>query len=42
MLARIPDLACSCASWSWTRSTEGKDPEPLEWFRSELSRRSAG
>ena len=42
MLARIPDLELFERFVELDASTEGKRPEPLEWFRSELSRRSGG
>jgi hypothetical protein len=39
MLARIPDLDLFRRFVELDASTEGKDPEPLDWFREELSRR---
>lgn len=43
MLARIPDLPLFERFVELDASTEGKHPEPLEWFRSEMDRRrSAG
>lgn len=42
MLERIPDLSLFVRFVELDASTEGKHPEPLEWFRDELSRRSAG
>ncbi|MBA3508760.1 MAG: hypothetical protein H0T19_01540, partial [Thermoleophilaceae bacterium] len=42
MLERIPDLALFLCFVELDGSTEGKRPEPLQWFKSELSRRSAG
>ena len=42
MLARIPDLDLFERFVELDASTEGKQPEPLDWFRSELSRRSGG
>jgi hypothetical protein len=39
MLARIPDLGLFLRFVELDASTEGKDPEPLDWFREELSRR---
>jgi hypothetical protein len=39
MLARIPDLDLFVRFVELDASTEGKDPEPLDWFRAELSRR---
>ncbi len=42
MLRRIPDLALFERFVELDSSTEGKHPEPLEWFKSELSRYSGG
>ena len=42
MLDRIPDLDLFVRFVELDASTEGKNPEPLDWFRSELSRRNAG
>ncbi len=42
MLERIPDLALFLCFVELDSSTEGKRPDPLQWFKSELSRRSAG
>jgi hypothetical protein len=39
MLARIPDLPLFVSFVELDSSTEGKNPEPLEWFRDELRRR---
>lgn len=39
MLDRIPDLELFVRFVELDTSTEGKDPEPLDWFREELSRR---
>ncbi len=39
MLERIPDLELFERFVELDSSTDGKQPEPLEWFRSELSRR---
>jgi hypothetical protein len=39
MLARIPDLALFVCFVELDGSTEGKNPEPVEWFRDELRRR---
>ena len=39
MLERIPDLELFRRFVELDASTEGKQPEPLEWFRDELSRR---
>lgn len=39
MLSRIPDRELFLRFIELDGSTEGKDPEPLEWFRSELDRR---
>ena len=40
MLERVPDLDLFERFVELDASTEGKHPEPLDWFRSELSRRS--
>ena len=42
MLERIPDLELFERFVELDSSTDGKHPEPLEWFRSELSRRKDG
>ncbi len=42
MLERIPDLELFERFVELDSSTDGKHPEPLEWFRSELSRRTNG
>ena len=42
MLERIPDLDLFVQFVELDASTEGKRPEPLDWFRSELNRRNAG
>jgi hypothetical protein len=42
MLERIPDMDLFERFVELDASTEGKDPEPLDWFRDELRRRSAG
>ena len=42
MLERIPDLELFERFVELDSSTDGKHPEPLEWFRSELSRRRDG
>lgn len=42
MLEHIPDLPLFLRFVEMDASTEGKRPEPLEWFRSELSRRGRG
>lgn len=39
MLARIPDLPLFIRFVELDGSTEGKSPEPLEWFRGALRRR---
>ena len=39
MLARIPDLDLFLRFVELDGSTEGKNPEPVEWFRDELGRR---
>lgn len=39
MLDRIPDLDLFLRFVELDGSTEGKDPEPVEWFRDELRRR---
>jgi hypothetical protein len=39
MLDRIPDLPLFLRFVDLDASTEGKNPEPVEWFRNELSRR---
>ena len=39
MLERIPDRALFLRFVELDGSTEGKRPEPIEWFRSELERR---
>ena len=39
MLARIPDPELFLRFIELDGSTEGKDPEPIEWFRDELRRR---
>jgi HD domain len=41
MLDRIPDLDLFARFVELDGSTEGKNPEPLHWFRSELGRRGA-
>src|SRR5205823_13973401 len=41
MMARIADPALFLAFVEIDGSTEGKDPEPIEWFRDELRRRGA-
>lgn len=40
MLARLPDLGLFLRFVELDGSTEGKKPEPIEWFRTELERRS--
>jgi len=42
MLARIPDLELFRRFVELDASTEGKHPEPLEWFREQLSRYDDG
>ncbi|MGI8750033.1 MAG: hypothetical protein ACR2J6_05725 [Thermoleophilaceae bacterium] len=42
MLERIPDLPLFVCFVELDASTEGKKPEPLDWFRSELGRRRGG
>jgi hypothetical protein len=42
MLGRVPDLGLFVRFVELDASTEGKRPEPLEWFRSELRRRNGG
>ena len=42
MLDRIPDLDLFLRFVELDGSTEGKNPEPLRWFRSELGRRGRG
>jgi hypothetical protein len=42
MLERVPDMPLFERFVELDASTEGKNPEPLEWFRSELSRRTGG
>jgi hypothetical protein len=39
MLARVPDLGLFERFVELDASTEGKRPEPLDWFRGELRRR---
>lgn len=39
MLARIPDRALFMRFVELDGSTEGKDPAPIDWFRTELQRR---
>ena len=39
MLERIPDAALFMRFIELDGSTEGKDPEPIRWFREELDRR---
>ena len=39
MLERIPDLPLFLRFVELDGSTEGKNPEPVEWFRTELRRR---
>ncbi len=39
MLARVPDHDLFMRFVAIDGSTEGKDPEPVEWFRTELERR---
>ena len=39
MLDRIPDLELFLRFVELDGSTEGKNPEPVEWFRDELGRR---
>jgi hypothetical protein len=39
MLAQIPDLGLFVRFVELDGSTEGKDPEPIEWFHHELRRR---
>jgi hypothetical protein len=39
MLERVPDRSLFLRFVELDGSTEGKDPEPIEWFRSELERR---
>jgi HD domain len=41
MLDRLPDLGLFLRFVELDGSTEGKNPEPLHWFRSELGRRGA-
>jgi hypothetical protein len=40
MLARLPDRELFLRFVELDGSTEGKKPEPIEWFRAELARRS--
>lgn len=40
MLERLPDRALFLRFVELDGSTAGKDPEPIEWFRGELERRS--
>ncbi len=40
MLDRIPDLGLFLSFVELDGSTEGKDPEPVEWVRSELAERN--
>jgi hypothetical protein len=40
MLARLPDHELFLRFVELDGSTEGKNPEPVEWFRTELARRS--
>ena len=40
MVERVPDMPLFERFVDLVASTEGKNPEPLEWFRSELSRRT--
>jgi HD domain len=42
MLARVPDPKLFLRFVELDGSTEGKNPEPIEWLRQELRRRSAG
>lgn len=42
MLARVSDLDLFTRFVELDSSTEGKDPEPLRWFRDELGRREVG
>lgn len=42
MLGRVPDLELFQRFVELDASTEGKDPEPLDWFRDQLSRYNAG
>jgi hypothetical protein len=42
MVDRIPDMDLFERFVELDASTEGKQPEPLDWFRDELSRRSDG
>lgn len=42
MVRRIPDMDLFERFVELDASTEGKRPEPLDWFRRELSRRSGG
>ena len=39
MLDRIPDVGLFLRFVELDGGTEGKNPEPLRWFRSELGRR---
>jgi hypothetical protein len=42
MLRRIVDLPLFVRFVELDSSTEGKNPEPLEWFKDELRRRGRG
>lgn len=42
MLERVPDLPLFVRFVELDGSTRGKNPEPFEWFRSELRRRRLG
>jgi hypothetical protein len=39
MLVRIPDIDLFARFVEIDGSTDGKDPEPVDWFRRELTRR---
>ena len=42
MIERVPDLPLFVRFVELDSSTDGKQPEPLDWFRNELRRRSNG
>jgi hypothetical protein len=42
MLERIPDLSLFLRFVELDGSTEGKNPEPVQWFKDELRRRGKG
>jgi hypothetical protein len=42
LLARIPDPDLFMRFVELDGSTEGKDPEPIDWFRGELEKRRRG